>query len=256
MENKIQMQVKDIVKPDSELSNRLRQSFVELDPHTGAQRFEEERLFFTMQLSADTKGNLDKVSVPSLVVAFRKLAQSGLTIDPEKGIAYLIPKFSNISLQMGSNGKIDRMNQNGGPILTHQDVIYKGEEYVIENGKVVSHKVDLELRSKTPLPDILAGYVVGELPNGGGEVHGIGYQNDFEYSKKKSNMPNSPLYTDRKEAAYIRCAINKIYKLSSKSKVNIFAPNPTNKELNQILKEQPDFFPEEETPNPHQDNNE
>jgi recombinational DNA repair protein RecT len=239
------MEIKDIIKPDSELSNKLRQSFVELDPQTGAQRFEEERLFFTMQLSNDTKGNLEKVSVSSLVIAFRKLAQSGLTIDPEKGIAYLIPKFSNISLQMGLNGKVDRMSQNGGPVLTHQDVIYKGEEYSIENGKVVSHKVDLELRSKTPLPEILAGYVVGELPNGGGEVHGIGYMNDFEYSKKKSNMPNSPLYTDRKEAAFIRCAINKIYKLSSKGKVNIFAPNPNDKELSKILEEP--FFSKEPT---------
>jgi len=215
--------VKDFVDSKSQSYKRIETAFVGIYGETeGKNRWQQESTFLRQMFTTNPK--LLECTYNSVGMQLSKLAAQDNTLDPALQLCYLLPRWNKsingneAVLQGGFYNKVEKINEAGLQILKNE-LIYEGETYKIEKGVVVEHNIDLALRNQETMPKILAGYMLTELPNGGGTVCDIAYPKDVEYSKSFSQQKASALYKESISTAYYRICVTMRYKTLPKSPI-------------------------------------
>ncbi len=191
---------------------RVQQKFINLYNHIhgtnrGEMAFEAEKFHFIKQLQE--KPDLQQCTRLSLYGAFMDVSVQGLSLDPTKKLAYLVPynvktgtrenpKWEKrANLQISPYGEL-YLRQMYGQIRTadNPEVVYEGEKFSIttdRNGRSVNH----EIVYPRPTGKIIAVYFRFVKADGNVD-YGVLDANDMErlrgYSERKNNGHANALY--------------------------------------------------------------
>lgn len=190
-----------------QLVQMIRPDFNKLAQIHKAVTFEEESSF-ALQLLAENDylarvamGNPD-----SLKRAILNVAIIGLSLNPYKGEAYLIPRKGKICLDISYRGYINLAGSIGAIRKVDVEIVYKNDHFEYVPGHPPVHRCDPFDTNRGP---IIGGYVVSTLGNGEtvvsnltiAEIEKIRERSESWKSYKKDSKP-TPWVTD--EAAMIK----------------------------------------------------
>lgn len=143
----------------------------------------------------------------SLYACFVTAAVNGYSFDPQDSEVYLIPLKGKAYLWRQAGAHVRRLMRTGQTKGAEQaKLVYQGDEFIVENGKVVRHV------EKFTSETIFAGYVKFIIDGNGGDRFFIYRKSDWEAWKKKSQQPNGDNWTGNNGqpgAAFLRTKIVK-----------------------------------------------
>lgn len=140
----------------------------------------EKEKAFAVQVIRESN-TLQRCSPDSIRKAVANVALTGLTLDPTRKLAYLIPRKGVCILQPSYRGLIKSVTQTGAVIAFEAKVVYFGDEFEYEEGlsPVLKHKsLDLKeepteedkqrltARKRNPYDEIRCAYSIAILPGG------------------------------------------------------------------------------------------
>lgn len=143
----------------------------------------------------------------SLYACFVTAAVNGYSLDPQDSEVYLIPLKGKAYMWRQAGAHVRRLiktNQVKG--ADQAKLVYEGDTFEVENGKVISHKESF--KSET----IIAGYVKFIIDEKGNEKHFIYRKSDWEAWKNKSQQAKGENWTGNSGqpiAAFLRTKIVK-----------------------------------------------
>jgi recombinational DNA repair protein RecT len=119
----------------------------------------------------------------SLYACFATAAVNGYSFDPQDQEIYLIPMGGKAVLWRQAGAHVKRLKRTGQIISVEQaKIVYQGDHFEVENGRVVSHKEKFETET------MVAGYVKFILDESGRDIFFIYRKSDWEAWKKKSQQ--------------------------------------------------------------------
>lgn len=132
----------------------------------------------------------------SLYACFLTAAVNGDSLDPNDEETYLIPLAGKARLWPQVKSRVKRLRNSGQVrFLDQAKLVYKGDEFVVEGGRVVRHAEKFESE------EIIAGYVRFVLDDAGTDKYFIYRKSDWQAWRAKSpqaggenwNTNNQPL---------------------------------------------------------------
>jgi len=196
---------------------------------TGKQAEEMARRFAKMTYTAICQNpSLQDCSIGSIVRAASISASLDLDIDP-RGLAYLVPYRNNktnateAQFQIGYLGLMELAYRSGKVKAISAHCVYESEKKSVEIMRIdgqytVKHPFSYE----SPTGEIVAVYASAE-------IEGLGPQtivlrtDEVEKFRKSSKAPNSPAWSNFKEAMYKKTAIRQLAKFLPKSILEDFS---------------------------------
>lgn len=121
----------------------------------------------------------------SLYACFVTAAVNGYSFDVEDAEVYLVPRGGKAYLQRQAGAHVKRLKRTGQIASVEQaKIVYQGDHFEVENGRVVSHKEKFESEI------MVAGYVHIILDESGKDLYFIYRKSDWEAWRKKSPQAN------------------------------------------------------------------
>ena len=167
---------------------------------------------------------LQKASTGSKMMAVMNIAQIGLSLNPVKKEAYLVPRFSRGSvechLEPSYQGLTKLLTDTGSVTSIAVYPVYKGDEFELELGTsmAVVHKPRFESKEVTHI------YGVAQLPNGSHQIEVMTVEDintirelSESYKAFKSNKIRSCVWVDHYVEMARKTLIRRFYKYLPKS---------------------------------------
>lgn len=161
----------------------------------------------------------------TLMLAFGEAAALGLSINPQEGQAYLIPRWSSkiganiVDLQLGYRGMLQLAYRSGQVDSIEAVVVYKGEHYVRRCGTInpgIEHFPD-DVGSKRTgkMDDIVCAYATARLRGATGLIYATITKRQIEEARAMSGGKGgtSPVWAEHTEAMVAKTAIRRVCKL-------------------------------------------
>ena len=152
-------------------------------------------------------------------------AALGLSINPQEGQAYLIPRWSSkvganiVDLQLGYRGMLQLAYRSGQVDSIEAVVVYKGEQYVRRCGTInpgIEHIPD-DVGSKRTgkMDDIVCAYATARLRGATGLIYATITKRQIEEARAMSGGKGgtSPVWAEHPEAMVAKTAIRRLCKL-------------------------------------------
>lgn len=137
----------------------------------------------TLMNSAD----LQKANKFSLYACFVTAAVEGWSFDPNESEIYMLTRGGKAYIQPQAGAHVKRLVRSAQVIYCDPaKLVYKGDEFLVQNGRVVSHIEKFESE------EIIAGYVRFVIDKSGNDKFFIYRRSDWESWRKKSQVPNGP----------------------------------------------------------------
>lgn len=135
--------------------------------------------------------DLKKADPFSLYACFVTAAVNGYSLDPADSEVYIVPRGGKAYLQRQAGAHVRRLMLTGQVSrLGQAKIVYEGDFFEVENGRVISHK------EKFQSEKFVAGWVSFEVADGK-DIHFIFRKSDWESWKEKSPMKNGPLWNHK-----------------------------------------------------------
>jgi phage RecT family recombinase len=169
--------VRSSERPPSQLAVYKAETFFERVGLTN--EWEKEKVFALQAIQASDQ--LSKCSPDSIVKAMANVALTGLSLDPSRKLAFLIPRGGVCVLQPSYRGLIKSVTSTGAVIAFEAKVVYEGDHFEYEEGSApfIKHQsLDLAAsvsadeaqllvtRRRTPFESMRCAYSVAVLPGG------------------------------------------------------------------------------------------
>lgn len=141
--------------------------------------WEKEKAFALQAMQGNN--SLANCTPDSIVKAVANVALTGLSLDPSRKLAFLIPRKGKAILQPSYRGLMKSVTASGDVVAFEAKVVYKGDEFSFEEGSdpyIKHHSLDLredltdddiatiEAREKDPYNAMRCAYSVAILPSG------------------------------------------------------------------------------------------
>ncbi len=161
----------------------------------------------------------------SLMLAFGEAAALGLSINPQEGQAYLIPRWNSrananiVDLQLGYRGMLQLAYRSGQVDAIEAVVVYKGEVYVRRGGTInpgIEHIPDDVGGKRTgKMDDIVCAYATARLRGSASLIYAVVNKRQIEEARAMSGGKNgtSPVWDQHPEAMAAKTAIRRVCKL-------------------------------------------
>lgn len=178
---------------------------------------------FAMQslMNNDFLLNCAKSNPEFLIEAIKNVALTGLTLNPELRLGYLIPYNKKITFRSSYMGKVDILIRSGIVKWIEANLVYEKDAFSVTKGSKdeIIHAPDCFASDRG---DIKGGYWIATMPNGL-KVFGVMSKNDIDQIKQRSESAKSggqtPWNTDYEEMAK-KTIINRAFKSLPKSGIS------------------------------------
>lgn len=178
---------------------------------------------FAMQslMNNDFLLNCAKSNPEFLIEAIKNVALTGLTLNPELRLGYLIPYNKKITFRSSYMGKVDILIRSGIVKWIEANLVYEKDAFSVTKGSKdeIIHAPDCFASDRG---DIKGGYWIATMPNGL-KVFGVMSKNDIDQIKQRSESMKSggqtPWNTDYEEMAK-KTIINRAFKSLPKSGIS------------------------------------
>jgi phage RecT family recombinase len=160
----------------------------------------------------------------SLMLAFGEVAALGLSLNPQEGQAYLIPRWNTkqgcniVDLQLGYRGMQQLAYRSGLVETIGGTAVYKGEHYVRRGGTIdpgIEHiPDDLGDKRTGKMVDILCAYATARLHGATRDIAAVVNKRQIEDARSRSGGSNgtSPVWAEHPEAMVVKTAIRRLCK--------------------------------------------
>lgn len=146
--------------------------------------YHRQLVFFNQQISNNQQlANSDKFS---LYACFVTAAVNGYSFDPEDNEVYLVAYKGKATLMRQAGAHVRRLiKTNQVQYVEQAKLVYKGDIFEVENGRVVRHVEKFETE------EIVGGYARFVIDEKGNDRFFIYRKSDFDAWRKKSPNPNT-----------------------------------------------------------------
>ena len=177
---------------------------------------------------------LQKCGAESILESVMNISQTGLSLNPVLGYAYLVPMKKKCVLMPGYQGLIKLVTDAGSVKAIEVNLIYEGDDCVIDLAsveKVVKHIP--YIMTGNDKGAIRGGYSIGMLNEGGRHIEVMsrndienirGYSESYKYAEKEG-YNNSPWHTNEEEM-FRKSIVRRHFK---------YLPKSDNKQLEKAL---------------------
>lgn len=165
--------------------------------------------------------NSAKSNPEFLIEAIKNVALTGLTLNPELRLGYLIPYKGKITFRSSYMGKVDILIRSGIVKWIEANLVYEKDTFNVVKGskEEITHFPDVFASDRG---GIKGGYWIATMPNGL-KVFGVMSKNDIDQIKQRSESAKSggqtPWNTDYEEMAK-KTIINRAFKSLPKSGIS------------------------------------
>lgn len=189
--------------------DKIKETFIKVIPKDGVTVYEREKTFAIQALMANPKLGDDKFSLYTSMI---NLALSGLTLNPNLGLAYLIPNKGKATLRFSFQGKIDMLTNHGAiRYVSAAEIVYDCDEFQRNMGKVIKH-IPKDPRPKEAKE--IGAYIIVIMPDGG-EKHL--YMSTPDINKRKAKAMTQGIWEEWREEMIKKTLIHNFYKTVKKS---------------------------------------
>lgn len=149
---------------------------------------------------------LQKANKFSLYACFVTAAVEGWSFDPNESEVYMLTRAGKAYIQPQAGAHVKRLMRSAQVVYADPaKLVYKGDEFLVQNGRVVSHIEKFESE------EIIAGYVRFVIDKNGNDKFFIYRKSDWESWRKKSQMPNGPNWnydgTNQPQSGFLKTKI-------------------------------------------------
>lgn len=149
---------------------------------------------------------LQKANKFSLYACFVTAAVEGWSFDPNEAEVYMLTRGGKAYIQPQAGAHVKRLVRSGQVVYCDPaKLVYKGDEFLVQNGRVVSHIEKFESE------EIIAGYVRFVIDANGNDKFFIYRKSDWESWRKKSQLPNGDTWnyagTNQPQSGFLKTKI-------------------------------------------------
>jgi len=215
--NQIEKTPAPVVSAFVDAVKSTRNTFSKMYSDSAEKIFLQEYGFAQMQAGGNPKlSQCDPTSVKNALI---QVALTGITLNPARAFAYLVPRNGKCCLDLSYQGMIDLMVRSGSVKAMSGNVIFDNEKYEYKEGSnpILEHYPELNREMKEG--KCLAAYCIATLASGEKQAFLLGRN---EIMKHKAVSPGSssnysPWNGDFWQSMYIKTVIRYAYKFLPKT---------------------------------------
>ena len=159
-----------------------------------------------------------KMSAGSLLGSVKRACEFGLSLAPELGQAYIVPRKGKACLDIGYRGMLALVNRSVSGCIVDAQAVFKGDKYERAYGESLHHEPTGDVRDKESL---VCTYAVARWPDGRiifaemnkAELMAImGRSESVKQANRKNVAYGSPWFSDP-VAMCVKTAVRKLWKM-------------------------------------------